>query len=130
MKEHGEHIESRLKKLNDLREAGVEPFAGAFDFDNIASEVTERHGNSSREELQKNPAGCSLAGRLVAMNTANDYHRGAWYLRIDDIHRCLPARALSDVANRIRRSNAWRGKMDKQQYCDDEKNTHAGIIAR
>ena len=36
MKEHSEHVESRLKKLRDLREAGVEPFAGAFDFENTA----------------------------------------------------------------------------------------------
>jgi lysyl-tRNA synthetase class 2 len=67
MKEHGEHIESRLKKLNDLREAGDEPFAGAFDFDNSASEIIEKHGATTSEELGADPVGCSLAGRLVAM---------------------------------------------------------------
>jgi lysyl-tRNA synthetase class 2 len=67
MKEHGDHIESRLKKLSDLKEAGVEPFAGAFEVEDSAAEVTERHGNSPREALEQDPARCSLAGRLVAM---------------------------------------------------------------
>jgi hypothetical protein len=67
MKEHGDHIESRLKKLRDLKEAGVEPFAGAFEVQDSAAEVIKLHGDSPREKLEESPARCSLAGRLVAM---------------------------------------------------------------
>jgi lysyl-tRNA synthetase class 2 len=67
MKEHGDHIESRLKKLRDLKEAGVEPFAGAFGVEDSAAEVIKLHGDSPREKLEEDPARCSLAGRLVAM---------------------------------------------------------------
>jgi len=67
MKEHGDHIESRLKKLNDLKEAGVEPFAGAFDVTASAAEVIGKHASTPREELEQDATRYSLAGRLVAM---------------------------------------------------------------
>ncbi|MEJ2313764.1 MAG: lysine--tRNA ligase [Nitrospirota bacterium] len=67
MKEHSEHVESRLKKLRDLREAGVEPFAGAFESEDLAGALAERHAGASAEELSASPVRCSLAGRLVAL---------------------------------------------------------------
>jgi lysyl-tRNA synthetase class 2 len=67
MKEQGDHIESRLKKLRDLKDAGVEPFAGAFDVGAAASDVVARHGHTPKEDLEQDPVHCSLAGRLVAM---------------------------------------------------------------
>lgn len=66
-KEQSDHVESRLKKLRDLREAGVEPFAGAFDFEDSALEILQTHGEISSEELASSPVSCSLAGRLVAL---------------------------------------------------------------
>jgi lysyl-tRNA synthetase class 2 len=69
MKEHSEHVESRLKKLRDLREAGVEPFAGAFEGEDSAGALVEGHSGASAEELSSSPVRCSLAGRLVAMRS-------------------------------------------------------------
>lgn len=67
MKEHSEHVESRLKKLRDLREAGIEPFAGAFESEDSAGALASMHSGASAEELSADSVHCSLAGRLVAM---------------------------------------------------------------
>ncbi len=67
MKEHSEHVESRLKKLRDLREAGIEPFAGAFESEDSAGALASRYSGASAEELSADFVHCSLAGRLVAM---------------------------------------------------------------
>jgi lysyl-tRNA synthetase class 2 len=67
MQEINEQIESRLHKLGQLREAGVEPFGAAFEQTAHASEIHERHGSASREDLEGSPAVYSVAGRLVAL---------------------------------------------------------------
>ena len=52
MRDHNEHIKSRINKLNALRERGVEPFGGAFEYDDTAASVAERYGSASREALE------------------------------------------------------------------------------
>ncbi len=67
MREHNEHIKSRIRKLQDLREAGVEPFAGSFDFEDTAEGILAKHGPAAKEALERDPVSCSLAGRVVAL---------------------------------------------------------------
>lgn len=67
MEDINELIEQRIKKLNELRESGVEPFGGTFDAADQASGLHERFGSSSKESLESDPVVCSLAGRVVAM---------------------------------------------------------------
>jgi lysyl-tRNA synthetase class 2 len=69
MQELNEQIQSRLKKLEELREAGVEPFGGSFEYADCASDIHAAHGRSSREDLESNKVECSLAGRLVALRS-------------------------------------------------------------
>lgn len=67
MEEINELIEQRIKKLEDLREAGVEPFGSAFYAEDHASSIHEKFGSLSRETIEADPVNCSLAGRIVAM---------------------------------------------------------------
>jgi len=80
MKEQSDHVESRLKKLGDLRAAGVEPYAGSFEFEDTASDINARCGGHSAERLASDPVGCSLAGRLVALR---EFGKAA-FAHIDD----------------------------------------------
>jgi lysyl-tRNA synthetase class 2 len=67
MEEINEQIEQRRKKLDELREAGIEPFGGAFDVTHHASELLNTYGETAKEELVATPFVCTLAGRIVAM---------------------------------------------------------------
>jgi lysyl-tRNA synthetase class 2 len=69
MEEYHEQIESRIKKLRELKEAGIDPFGGAFEFENHAFEIHEKYGSYSKEELEANPALCSLAGRIITLRS-------------------------------------------------------------
>jgi lysyl-tRNA synthetase, class II len=67
MEEINELIAQRIKKLEDLREAGIEPFGGSFFADDHAGALHDKFGTASKESLESDPVACSLAGRIVAM---------------------------------------------------------------
>jgi lysyl-tRNA synthetase class 2 len=67
MEEINELIEQRIKKLEELRQSGIEPFGGSFYAEDHASELHEKFGSLSKENLETDPVSCSLAGRIVAM---------------------------------------------------------------
>lgn len=67
MEDVNELIEQRIKKLNDLRDAGIEPFGGAYAVEDHTSELHEKYGSFTKEGLEEHPVTCSLAGRIVAM---------------------------------------------------------------
>jgi lysyl-tRNA synthetase class 2 len=67
MEEINELIEQRIKKLEELRRSGIEPFGGAFYAEDHASDLFSKFGDSAKETLEANPVSCSLAGRIVAM---------------------------------------------------------------
>jgi lysyl-tRNA synthetase class 2 len=69
MLDSNEQIESRKKKLDDLRAAGLEPFGRAFDFSDRAGDLHGRYGKASREGLESDPVSCSLAGRITALRS-------------------------------------------------------------
>jgi lysyl-tRNA synthetase class 2 len=69
MEEINEQIESRITKLRALKEAGVEPYAGAFEFKDHAAEVHRVYGPVPREEIEKEPVACSVAGRIIMMRS-------------------------------------------------------------
>ncbi len=49
MEEINELIEQRIKKLEELRQAGFEPFGGAFYAEDHASDLHDKFGSSSKE---------------------------------------------------------------------------------
>ncbi len=67
MEEINELIEQRMKKLEELRQSGIEPFGGSFYAENHASELHDKCASIEKETLEANPVSCSLAGRIIAM---------------------------------------------------------------
>lgn len=67
MEEINELIEQRIKKLQELRNIGIEPYGKTFDARDKASEIHTNYSNVSKEELEKNNKVCSLAGRIISM---------------------------------------------------------------
>lgn len=58
-------IEQRLKKLEELKQMGLEPYSGPFTAKNHAEELKREYGARSKEELEQNPPLASVAGRLI-----------------------------------------------------------------
>lgn len=69
MEDVNEQIESRISKLHDLRDMGVEPYAGAFEAGDRASGIHEAHGAASKEELESSPVACAVAGRVIMLRS-------------------------------------------------------------
>jgi hypothetical protein len=67
MDDINEQIEQRLKKLNELKLAGIEPFGGHFEVTHHASEILNTYGETSKEVLETQPVTFVIAGRIVAM---------------------------------------------------------------
>ncbi len=67
MEEINELIEQRIKKLEELRRAGIEPFGGAFYAENHANDLHNEYSSMSKESLEENTVNCSLAGRIIAL---------------------------------------------------------------
>ncbi len=65
MDEITQHIKSRLQKLEDLKDQGVEPYAGAYDKENLAAEILASHGGLSNDELAAKEIEVSVAGRVM-----------------------------------------------------------------
>jgi lysyl-tRNA synthetase class 2 len=67
MEEINDLIEQRIKKLEELRQSGIEPYNGSFYAENHASEVLAKFDSVSTDTLEANPTFCSLAGRIISM---------------------------------------------------------------
>src|SRR4030043_1169144 len=67
MSEINELIEQRIKKLEELRQSGIEPFAGSFYAEDHASDLLIKFDSATKEALEASPASCSLAGRIISM---------------------------------------------------------------
>jgi len=60
-------IEQRLKKLEDLKSMGINPYDSQFIPDSRASEIKERFENASHEILQNESINVKIAGRVIAL---------------------------------------------------------------
>ncbi|NWF98248.1 MAG: lysine--tRNA ligase [Nitrospirae bacterium] len=67
MDEINELIEQRIKKLEELRQNGIEPFGGAFYAENHANDLHNEYSSMTKESLEENKITCSLAGRIIAL---------------------------------------------------------------
>ncbi len=67
MKEINELIEQRLRKLEELRREGIEPFGGSYFAEDHASDLLNKFDSVPKEALESSPVSCSLAGRIVSM---------------------------------------------------------------
>lgn len=69
MEETNELIEQRLKKLSELRDAGIEPYQGQFEQDANAGDLLETYEGRSQEELEQKDISASVAGRVIALRS-------------------------------------------------------------
>lgn len=67
MEETNELILERLKKLDRLRETGVEPYGGAYTVRDKAADILGEFGELSKEELGERNAECTVAGRIISL---------------------------------------------------------------
>jgi lysyl-tRNA synthetase class 2 len=81
MKEINELIEQRLKKLEELRQAGIEPFGCSYYAEDHASDLLNKFDAVPKETLEANPVLCSLAGRIVSMR---DFGKAA-FAHVQDV---------------------------------------------
>ncbi|MCK4911963.1 MAG: lysine--tRNA ligase [Thermodesulfovibrionales bacterium] len=65
MEDINEHIKSRLNKLGDLKDLGIEPYAGAYQKEHLAADVLAEYDALSREELEEKEITVSVAGRAI-----------------------------------------------------------------
>ena len=56
-------IEERVKKLNELKKAGINPYPNKFDVKNNSQELQERYSKIKSEEYTKDNV--KIAGRLI-----------------------------------------------------------------
>ncbi|HCC68921.1 MAG TPA: lysine--tRNA ligase [Nitrospiraceae bacterium] len=68
MEEINELMQQRLRKLQELKASGIEPYGGPFDVKDRVEEVVNKYGQKSRETIETNHAhdNCTIAGRIVA----------------------------------------------------------------
>jgi lysyl-tRNA synthetase class 2 len=69
MDEYNDLIQQRFKKLAEISDMGVKPYAGKFVVSSSAQSLISAHGNKSKEDLEKEHASVSVAGRIVAMRS-------------------------------------------------------------
>ena len=67
MDELNEQRQQRIKKLEQLREAGVTPYGTRFEVKDRAGQLIKLHGEKTRETLEQEKITCTMAGRVVAL---------------------------------------------------------------
>ncbi|TAJ08760.1 MAG: lysine--tRNA ligase [Nitrospirae bacterium] len=67
MDELNDQQQQRIKKLDALRDLGVQPYGTRFEATDRAGRLTQLHGEKSKEALESERVTCRLAGRIVAL---------------------------------------------------------------
>ncbi|MBI4686178.1 MAG: lysine--tRNA ligase [Nitrospirae bacterium] len=67
MEETNELIQERIKKLQRLKDSGVDPYGVSFDAKDKAREIIDKYGHIAKEEFETKNDNCTIAGRIVAM---------------------------------------------------------------
>ncbi len=67
MDELNEQRQQRIKKLEALRQLGVQPYGTRFEIEDRAGRLTQLHGDKSKETLEQEKIACTFAGRIVAL---------------------------------------------------------------
>ncbi|TAL25140.1 MAG: lysine--tRNA ligase [Nitrospirae bacterium] len=95
MEEINDQIEQRIKKLDELKAMGVEPFGGVFDAKDHATELLNKYEAHTKEMLESSPSLCVIAGRIVAMR---DFGKAA-FAHIQDSTGRIQVYLRKDVLN-------------------------------
>lgn len=66
-KQLAELIQQRLKKLEILRNLGIEPYNGIFEPSSNTYDILKEYGNTDKETLEKKNINISVAGRVILL---------------------------------------------------------------
>ena len=66
MEESNELIQERIKKLERLKESGIEPYGGLFEVKDNAADIIAGFGELEKEELEAKAKDCTIAGRIIS----------------------------------------------------------------
>ncbi len=66
MEETNELIQERIKKLNRLRDSGIEPYGGPFAVKDRAADIIRKFGELDKEDLESRNEVGVLAGRIIS----------------------------------------------------------------
>lgn len=69
MEETNDLIQQRIKKLEELRSLGVNPYSNNFRVIDSSDGITEQYGDLSSEELEEKKYHCTIAGRIIALRS-------------------------------------------------------------
>lgn len=67
MEDLNDQIAQRIKKLDQLRAMGVDPFGEKFAAIDRAGDLIAQHGAATKEALEQTPVTATLAGRVTAL---------------------------------------------------------------
>lgn len=95
MEETNELIEQRIKKLDELKALGVEPFGGSFDIKDYAEDLINKHSSTAKEELEASPVLCVIAGRIIMMR---DFGKAA-FAHVQDSTARIQVYFRKDILN-------------------------------
>lgn len=66
MEDINELIKQRIRKLQELRALGIDPYGHSYETTHKAKELFTRYADKSAAELENDPIECSVAGRIIA----------------------------------------------------------------
>ncbi|HET9598597.1 MAG TPA: lysine--tRNA ligase [Anaeromyxobacteraceae bacterium] len=75
-----EIVAQRIRKAEELRKLGVNPFGNGFTPRHVAADLVRRYGDQPVEEIAKEPGEWSVAGRVLAVRSFGK----AAFLRVAD----------------------------------------------
>jgi len=67
MDELNDQRQQRLKKIQNLRGLGIQPYGARFEAKDHAGELLRLHGEKSKEALEHEEVSCTLAGRIIGL---------------------------------------------------------------
>src|SRR5256712_11769216 len=67
MEELNDQIAQRLKKLDQLRSLGIDPFGGKFDVQDRAGDLIPRYGTATKDSLEQNSFTITISVLVIAL---------------------------------------------------------------
>jgi lysyl-tRNA synthetase class 2 len=101
MDELNEQRQQRIKKLEQLREAGVAPYGTRFEVKDRAGQLTKLHGEKTKEILGQEKVPCTIAGRVVALRRFGKAAFAVLQDGSDRLQTYLKKDCLSEQAYRV-----------------------------
>lgn len=62
-----ELVGQRIRKLNELRSLGIDPYGGPYEVTHLASEIHRLYQEKDKEFFEHNPIEVSIAGRVIML---------------------------------------------------------------